>query len=229
MLDKKYFPSICIFFLILVISRRLWISPAFSLMGYYVTMDEDRLAEHLFENHLPVSDCQKLIHFDPLAPGREEKRIGCIIHYAQIAHDPSVCERLMPSRYGLDCVGAAMKNDQCNFYGNFTVSWGEGKATLKECQKPNRKRGKKGDQCCIIANASYLRSFNNCSSLLGDQAMFDECQFHVAFKNKDPFWCSAIKDANIHAACVISAEALKKDPSICTGCASPVEKIEDLP
>lgn len=227
---KRIVPYLSIVFITLMLAVFL-LAPVMRTMGYYVDNPGWEVGEIAAKKGNPnlCSKLKVLWHLFAPAPSATQRRRECIYTYASLTHDPTACEILMPSRYGLDCVGAAMKNDQCNFYGNFTVSWGEGKATLKECQKPDRKRGEKGDQCCIIASVSFLRSFNNCSSLLGDQVMFDECQFSLAFKNHDPASCDPIQDDNMRAACLVDARALKKDPSICTGCTPPVDSIDDLP
>src|SRR3989344_4294718 len=47
--------------------------------------------------------------FPAMGPTIGSKRSLCVYKVAQIKKDPSVCELLMPSRYGLDCALGAMK------------------------------------------------------------------------------------------------------------------------
>lgn len=191
-----------------------------------------RLAEKLYSEHLPASDCHKLIHFDALAPPPNVKILDCIIHYAKIAQDPSICERLMPNRYGLDCVLGAMKESQCTLVQK-RVWWVENNydrsLSFQECSQSPLQHSPKGNDCCTIAQVRLVKSMNDCSSLISKITLFDECQFGLAFKKHDPSSCDPIQDTNIKAACLVAAKALEEDPSICTGCAIPVERIEDLP
>jgi hypothetical protein len=155
-----------------------------------------------------------------------------VYEYAKLTKDPSACELLMPSSYGLSCVGAASEAPICGINTGFEVQWHEGdqikRSSLKDCQK-NNARSERGNKCCIIAAVSGIRNFNDCSSLAMDAPLFDNCLNELAFKNHDPSACVQIKNDNIRSGCIVSAKALQKDPSICTGCTPAVESIDQLP
>ena len=61
----------------------------YGFLGYYVTTDQNALAQYLVDQNLPPSDCHKLMHFEKgAAPTVSEKRLDCIIQYAVISKNP---------------------------------------------------------------------------------------------------------------------------------------------
>lgn len=204
-------------------------------MGYYPGNPGWEVAEIAAANGKSVEECARIIGVPwiGMGPSTTEQRRNCIHEYAELTKDPSVCELLMPSWYGLSCVGGARGNYECNFYEENEVSWIENdagaKATLKECSIFDPKRSKRGHECCTVALVTRVKTRNDCSSLSSNQIMFDECQYRLSFKNHDPSTCEPIHDPRVKAACIVSAAALKKDPFICRGCTPPVENVEQLP
>ena len=192
-----------------------------------------QLAKELARNGRDPHECLQIYHIlpHPFSPSGGEQRANCIYEYAKLTKDPSACELLMPSSYGLSCVGGASESPICGINRGFEVQWHEGdiieRSSLKDCQK-NNGRSAKGDACCIIASVSGIRGFNDCSSLSKDVPIFDNCLNQLAFKNHDPTSCEPISDPNIKAGCIVMAKALQKDPSICSGCTPPLESIEDV-
>src|SRR3989338_8951008 len=91
--------TILFVFILLIFYRSI-----FRLFGYYVTFDEAGLAQYLVERHLPPSECDKLIFFERIASTVPEKRLDCIVQYAKLTQDPSICEGLMPNIYGMGCL-----------------------------------------------------------------------------------------------------------------------------
>jgi hypothetical protein len=73
-----------------------------------------------------------------------------------------------------------------------------------------------------------VKSENDCSSLKEEPDMHDECLNSLAFKNHEPAVCAGIANANTKSACIVNAEAIKKNPSICSGCKVRVEKLDQL-
>lgn len=205
------------------------------VFGYYIDEPGWYVAEQLVAKGKGVKNCRKIL-LSPLAifgPPLGERRMDCIHEYAKLTKDPSACELLMPSSYGLSCVGAASESPICGINSGFEVQWHEGeeaeiqRSSLKDCQQKNG-RTKKGDQCCVVASISGIRGFNDCSLLENDPPLFDNCLTQLAFKNHDPTSCESIQDPRIKSGCIVNATALKKDPSICLGCTPPVESVDDL-
>ncbi len=205
------------------------------LLGYKVNTLSDELARKLVDGQKSPQACMKIINYGLLGPSSGESRAHCVKRYAEYAKDPSACELLMPSSYGLSCVGGAIEARRtCNVMTD-TVSWWEdekndvvGRVTLASCQADDASGTEKRNQCCLIARVTRVRSENDCSSLSSDKALHDECLAAQAFKNRDVSTCQEIQDINLRSACAVRANAMKEDPSICSGCIQPIENLEDL-
>ena len=207
----------------------------FRALGYSTAngmYDAEELAKQFAEEGRGAEACLKIKTFFPTYPPLAVLQAGCIHEYASLTKDPAACELLMPSSYGISCLGGAMNFLPCKIYSKEEIRWSDGNSgfqtTLQECvnsvDSPLDKRG----QCCLISINTYVRSMNDCFPLLSDKEMFDQCQYEVSVKNHDASTCSPIFNENIRSACTVEATALEKDPSICTKCRPAVENIEDL-
>lgn len=204
----------------------------FGILGYPIDIAPDVLATKIVREKLSPKLCNKLRQSLPsMGPSVVEKRGMCIAGVAALAKDPSACELLMPSSYGLSCVGGASRSPICGINPGFEVQWHEGdkikRSSLKDCQKKDN-RSTRGDECCIVATVSAIRTFNNCSSLANDAPVYNDCLQELSFKNHDPTTCEGISEPNLKVACIVRAKAMKQDPSICTGCTPLLEKLEDI-
>src|SRR3989344_4715475 len=154
---------ICIFLIIAI----GWI-PIFGLHRPYVNWFPTDLAQYLVDHNRSAQECFDLIWFELMAPSQAEQRALCVYEYAALSKDPSVCALLMPSRYGLDCVGEAREPDQCNFYQG-EVSWVENSTAYKlpytSCTVNDVRRSAMANACCTIAMVTFMTSQNDCSSL----------------------------------------------------------------
>jgi hypothetical protein len=191
------------------------------------------LAQYLVEKGRPASECFDLIWFSILSPTQAEQRALCVYEYAKRKKDPSACELLMPSSYGLYCVGGAE-----DFYlpcesEKYTVHWNEDhvphEATLQECETSEIGMSVLGRQCCVVGRTRYILSENDCSPVRENTPIYDRCLYGLAWKNKDPQLCNEITNSNAKAACTVQSAALQKDPSICTSCTPPLNSVDQLP
>ena len=82
------------------------------LLGYHVNAISGDVAPIAAKYH-DVNICQKIIYISPTfgGPTAGDQRRYCIFAYAKLAEDPAACELLMPSDYGLYCVGEAMATE----------------------------------------------------------------------------------------------------------------------
>lgn len=190
-----------------------------SLLGYYPGGVGWDVAQKIVDANGEASDCRKIIHLisQPFSPTEDEQRSSCIYTYAELTKDPSACELLMSSSYGLSCTGAAKDFKRPCALGNDRSVSGDGiDATLAECVRGTANM--QNNRCCIIAKARFITSFNDCSDVNGNQDMKDQCYYSLAFKNNDPEPCASIQHENLRKACIVEASALKQAPSICSGC-----------
>src|SRR3989338_11039500 len=75
------------------------------LMGYPVDIPPSELADEIAaENGNPLR-CRRLQQTVPtMGPSLTEKRMLCVYIYAKLTQDPTACELLLPSEYGLACL-----------------------------------------------------------------------------------------------------------------------------
>lgn len=160
------------------------------LLGYYVTTDQTELAQYLIDHQLPASDCHKLIHLDRFGPPISEKRLDCIVQYGIISEDPHVCERLMPSQFGLECIssiwGPLTDESNCHWYENNAVRCFEGEKLIPK--------------------------ITTCTP--GSKELPDECLHRIAFKNKDPSMCDSINNPVLQSVCEVRINTWNQFPEV---------------
>src|SRR3990167_3558639 len=68
------------------------------------------VARNLVERGNSVRECEKVrvMPWNMIGPTESQQRGMCIYEYAKLTKEPSACELLMPSSYGLSCVGGAL-------------------------------------------------------------------------------------------------------------------------
>ncbi len=223
---KKYFVTWAVILGISVILVVSWFQK-YGWHRHYFNWYPTELAEHLVKNDRSASECFYLLWFQIMGPQEGEARAWCVYEYAKLKKDPSACELLMPSSYGLSCVGAATNNDRCFMGSENTVAGNGINVPIAACI--NGPKSIRSNACCTIALVASVLSFNDCSSLSSIQEFYDECQYRLAFKNHDPTACKSISDPNMETGCTVATKALRKDPSICSGCTAAVESVEQLP
>lgn len=195
------------------------------IAGYEVDADPKALAEEIFLHKDSVNRCKNIAHALPtMGPSADDDKMRCVLEYATIAKDPSACELLMPSSYGLSCVGAAMSEyiRPCALGLDRSVTWSNGgRASLSECVNGN------DHECCTVTQARFVVGFDTCNGI-EDGEIKDQCRRDLAFKKADPQFCEDISNALVKSACEVESTALQKDLSICSGCTPPIESLEDL-
>jgi hypothetical protein len=136
-------------------------------------------------------------------------RADCIHDYARLTKDPSACELLMPSSYGLSCVGGA-ENHQlpCNTdVKENSVFWTENDVehllSVDQCALADATRSTLGDQCCKVAKTAFLQEENSCSDLADNPKIHDRCLYSLALKLNNPESCQDIQNENARAACLV--------------------------
>ncbi len=199
----------------------------------YINWSPWELAEYLVEKNRPASECFDLHWFEILSPTQAEQRALCVYEYAKRKKDPSACELLMPSSYGLSCVGVAEVHLPCDVTSiPYSVYWRDGDREQTEhitnCLLPNSRRSELGNQCCEIAKVTFLEKENDCSGVKDNTPIYDHCLYSLAWKLRNPVHCFDIVNINARSACEVQTKAIQSNPSICRDCQMPIEKIEDL-
>jgi len=180
---------------IVIATILLWIlfyQNIYRLLGYYITTDQNVLAQYLVDQHLPFSDCLKLMHFKRgTAPSVSEKRLDCVVRYAVIAKNPSICEQLMPSQYGLECIsstwGPLIDESNCHWYQDNSVRCFEGEKLIPRV---------------TVCEQSSVKK------------MPDECWHRIAFKNKDAAMCKTIENSILRSVCEVRINTWNQFPEL---------------
>lgn len=92
---------ICYFFLFPLTSK---------MFGFFPDGVGWEVAENIVNRGGNATDCKKIFHLisHPFSPSAGEQRALCIYTYAKLTKDPTACELLMPSDYGLSCINQSM-------------------------------------------------------------------------------------------------------------------------
>ncbi len=214
---------------ILLIALALFVYPwVLRGLGYYVDNTGGEVAE-IAAQKKDVSLCKKItVYARFMGPTAGSRTRECIYTYAELTKDPSVCELLMPSSYGLSCVGAATSSFDICVMKSDGVAWNDGKVSYESCRHDDPKRGTEGNQCCLVARVAFVKSENDCSSLSAYPEIHDECLQSLSFKNGDPTSCDGIVNGNTKAACIVNAKAIRENPAICSGCKARVATVNEL-
>lgn len=151
--------------------------------------------------------------FAGMGPSLDSRRKSCVRELAEITHDPSVCELLMPSDYGWSCLGVAEKPNsrQCWFdFGPEPAEVGSGNTyvTLPECKSDPKEM--RANRCCEMARILYIENREDCAALLDSDILFDQCQELLARRERNIHACSSIRNEHVRASCEVAVRALKQ-------------------
>src|SRR6266511_3030147 len=89
------------------------------LSGYYVgegTMFGEQVADHIIAESLPASDCKKIRFSFPSYPTVGIVQSACLYQLALKKRDPEVCTLLLPSEYGMNCIGDVVRDARRDHY-----------------------------------------------------------------------------------------------------------------
>lgn len=188
--------------LIVVIIR----SAVLQVAGYDVDKDPKDLAQEIFEEGGSVTRCINLQWSLPaIGPTLDNQRSRCVLEYADIAKDPKACELIMPSNYGLSCVGAAEDFEPCVMLADDkeTVK-GEGIETaFHECETGHNEI--RDHVCCKMAKVLFTEN-KNCE-IFAAGPLKDQCNHIVAVQTGDLKLCTAIQNDRNRKGCEVIVNA----------------------
>ncbi len=178
---------ISIFFVLLVV---LGWGKALGWHRPYVNWLPWDLASYLEKNYRDPRECLDLIWFQIMSPTQAEQRAPCVYEYAKSAKQPTACELLMPSKYGLSCIGEIwgplIDESNCHWYHNNAVRCFE-----SEVLSP------------------HIYTCNESGN-----ANIDECWHRIAFKKKDTKICDSIKNLTLRSVCKVRIETWTQYPEL---------------
>ncbi len=209
---------------------------------FYFEWNSDRLAQHIVDNHLPPEECKKLIFlpgpFRP-QPGNEPQTL-CVYMVARLTLDPSVCELLMPSAYGLHCVAEVIEDledyderttwcnaekdmvrcydfsDQERIPGvNFFVT-SDDRHEVQEFSYDHCERileSSPARDWCYVGRYRYRQDIKACDQVISI-APKDSCLSTQAQETLNDALCEEVTDAVRRSACHVLVKAFRTKPQL---------------
>lgn len=189
------------------------------LIGYRVNADSKELAQEAAKKGNPTL-CANIIHYGYLGPSTGESRSHCVYTYAKISKDPAACKLIMPSEYGLDCIGTVTSllytGIGCSDYATKDIYCSSGlkgkNIGLETCTKYPEQELK---DWCHRERSRILKDIYECDLMsVNPSELRQECEHWHAFKEKDTALCSRIPEGNRRRVCEIKIEAWLKYPEL---------------
>ncbi len=195
------------------------------LFGYELTGSPQVLAQKLITEVRPAKDCYLFRTLDLLMrPTTAELQMRCVRDYAEKKQDPSACELLLPTEYGMACLstlgGKLFSGNHCTgTYGRNEVycsSYSNGgeqtieRPQIKDCLLYKRKDIQ---EWCYKERTSILTNVHDCKKI-ANEIEVDDCENAYAFKQKDPSLCTAVKDEKRRLYCEIRINTWLKNPKL---------------
>ena len=162
-------------------------------LGYYALQPGWAVAEQLVEEGKGVGECRKIMRvcWDVLSPPTVQQRMTCRYRYAEPTKDPTACTGLLPTEYGLDCVGniwgPLIDESNCHWYKDNAVRCFE---------EPN-----------------LTPHIYDCTAKESG-VLIDECKHRLAFKQKNLEMCEPITNAVLRSICKVRIQAWKEYPQL---------------
>jgi hypothetical protein len=165
------------------------------IAGYYPDGLGWRVARQIAETSRDPHDCLKIIHLIPhvMAPSEGEQRSSCIYELAEIMKDTKACELLLPSEYGLACIG----NTWPDISRGVICAIDEQDHSIFFCRNED---------------GTFRRS-KNCDDFK-DPREKSVCISSFAQRDKKLEWCNNISDEPIRTFCQTKLGAWEKYPQL---------------
>src|SRR3989338_40717 len=180
--------------------------------GYYVNIPGWKMGQIAAEKE-SVEECEllrKTWYFGGFDSG-DMHRSECIHTYASLTLDPLACELLLPSDYGLSCLGEVASSlfngkpcrysePQDNLYCNKNFS--EGELTIDHPQVDNCDLYNRSDlkDWCHFERTKRFKEIYECN-FVKHEIVKDYCEYNYALKMRDPSLCSPIKAPSRRSFC----------------------------
>lgn len=191
--------------------------------------DPEKTARWIMEGHRDPKLCLKLQpglpDFIPVdRPTTDELRRLCVYKVAELTRDPSACELLMPSEYGLACLstigGEILDPWPCVKADGTTwvICDGEGSEGYIKVNNPSVDdcgiyQRKDLREWCMTERTTHLSGIHECDGIVFP-ATKDRCEIRFAFKQKKPELCDLVQQDNRKQYCQILIDTWLKYPEL---------------
>lgn len=204
-------------------------------LGFYVHKTGWEVAEILVRDGKPATDCKKIEWLYTLfGPPEYEQERSCFYDYAKLSKDPTVCEYLMPSEYGIYCIAEVLhesvkesfctlerKGDTeliCVLYettddGEVRFS-GNRYLPIPSLEGCRGLRDPLARNWCWQERAQKEQNQSLCANLPPSPGGKDECLHYVAFVKKDLDLCNTIRSDVVRKACSVRVRTVMQYPEL---------------
>lgn len=165
--------------------------------------------------------CSRLIvYLEILGPSQASRRNECLFTYAEMKEDATICERLLPSEYGLACLsevgGLLTVGFGCSHFNNGDINCSSGvRGKYNGIENCNIYKQKDLQDWCYQERTRILESAYECEKISPEPPeLREECQRWYAFKLKDTNLCESITDKNRQSLCKTKINAWLKYPEL---------------
>jgi hypothetical protein len=182
--------AIAIIFCLLAATFLVYVYPRYYILNG--SRNGTDIAEEIIANKRSPIECSHVLDLDPFpSPSADEQSRLCVYIYAKLTQDPSICELLMPSDYGMSCIGQIwgklIDESNCHWYKDNAVRCFEGIALTPHIYD------------CWGKNSVPLP---------------DECKHRVAFREKKEDLCDGIAQPILRSVCKVRIGIWEKYPAL---------------
>jgi hypothetical protein len=213
---------------VLLLGSVVLVSVTYEIFGYHsLSYDGEKIA-HLALAKGDPTECGKIrVVWHPATNTYNEVRY-CVYTYAKLTQDPTACELLMPSEYGVRCIAevwsAALIEPLCQSDDHTLFCYEKKDAeghvigNIQEQPKPlldncDRLIPQAAKEWCITRKV-FEGNSDSCVELLPQSQAHDECLHTLAFRKKESSLCQEIHNFTVRSACVVRIKMAKKYPEL---------------
>ena len=181
-----------------------------------MNIQPQEFARTIVENDWPPETCRNLFMLDiGPRPSTAEHRRSCFYEVAHRRKDPTVCEFLMPSEYGIACIKKTLPpvegpeiGTDCEDHDGKMLCYSSYNALIahnqdvvidySQCEKITDVNMQ---DWCYIGRVRTIPAEQDCSKVVLNQDHKDFCMYTLAMKIKDANLCEKIEHPIRRSAC----------------------------
>lgn len=191
--------------------------------GVLRTDDPVELARWIAQQRRSSTDCDKLIRTFPQYPPMSSQRSLCRLKVAEFQRDPAACKMLLPSKYGIYCIGnvlgvnlrenicyARLDGLECftpqklsymppdKSVSETEKRWKDSRPNLENCSSVKELLAR---DWCYTERSRQRVGVDDCEKVSARSQRQDDCFYAVALREKSIGSCDRILDPVIKSAC----------------------------
>ncbi|MBI2635811.1 hypothetical protein HYW84_00595 [Candidatus Peregrinibacteria bacterium] len=204
-----------LFIIALFAGSKLFLLGWYVFRGHYI--GSEGVSEYIASNNLDPLECNKieLNPFDFAYPSRGSRRSGCIHGVAILRKDPAICQLLMPSEYGIDCIKNTLppvegpeigincedRDNKMFCYSSYDALLAHNQDIVIDFTTCEKITDINKRDWCYIGRVRTIPDEKDCGNVVLNQDHKDFCIYALAMKTKDAGLCQNIRHETRRMAC----------------------------